>query len=522
MGLINRSLGKKLGAVTFCALSLFVALSGLLGGNVALAQPGSGRVGAMSGFPGAPPPGAPNSPDKAPFDPNAPRPNAVPLAPVGQKTELTTIKPNTVGKLVDGIVAVVGDKIVLKSELEAQIQQARAANANLPLDAECQVLDQAITQKVLVNQAEVDSLVITEDEVEQQLDRRIKYFIGMVGSQEKLEEFYGKSVYEIKDEFRQTIKEQALAQKMQEKITAGLTVSPAEVETYFKELPVDSLPEIPAEFEVGVVIVEPMSSGEERTYAVEKIEGLRKRVVDGEKLSTLAILYSEDPGSASQGGDLGFFGRSEMVPEFEAWAFKLKSGEVSPVFKTKYGYHILQVAERRGERVQARHILVKVPVGKSDMAQAQAKLDSVRTQLVEGKISFTEAVRKYTTNEESRQAGGIVQAQQGSTRITAKQMEPQLYFLIDKLKVGEYSQVQPFAQADGTTAYRIAYLKTETTPHRANLVDDYSKIQEAALNEKRGRELEKWFDGAAGNAYLKISPEYANCEAISKWRPEVQ
>jgi len=421
--------------------------------------------------------------------------------------------------LLDGVVAVVGDKVVLKSDVDGQLLQARkASNAPLPDSAACVVIDQILTQKLLLSLAERDSLKVTSEEVEGQLERRVRYFINMVGSEDKLVEFYGKTVLQIKDEFRPSIREQLLAQKEQEKITGGVLVSPAEVKSYFEHLPKDSLPTFPAEFEVGVLVRKPLVTDAAKAYALEKLQGIRERIVKGEKFSTLALLYSEDPGSAAKGGELGFFGRGDMVGEFEATAFKLKPGEVSAIIKTKFGYHVLQLVERRGERINVRHILIKPPVGKNELANASMKLDSIRQDIMNGKYTFEDAVKKFSQDEDTRGNGGMMQnARTGDNRFTAEQMDPQVYFQIDKLKEGELTESVPYAEPDGSAAFKMYYLKAQTKPHQANLKEDYSRIMQAALDDKKAQALEKWFLTNSKNTFVRVDAAYAHCSNLAKW-----
>jgi peptidyl-prolyl cis-trans isomerase SurA len=424
------------------------------------------------------------------------------------------------GKMIDGVVAVVGDKIILKSEVEGEYANYLQQEGNKPSEeARCLIVDQMLTTKLMLRQAELDSIEVSEDEVNQQLDRRVRYFISMIGGAEKLEEFYGKSIPEIKDEFRSNIKEQILAQKMQEQITAKVAISPAEVKAYFGKIPEDSIPFFPAEVEIGQIIIFPEVDDATKEFTIDKLNSIRDRVLKGEKFSTLAVLYSQDPGSAQAGGDLGFFGRGEMVPEFEGVAFKLKPGEVSPVIRTKYGYHILQLIERRGDRVNCRHILIKPPVSSAELERARLRLDTISKQLNEGVMTFPEAVRKYTMDDESKQNSGMVMNQNtGGNSFTIEQLTPDMYFQIDKLEPGQYSAPSVYASQGGDRGWRIYYLKSRTTAHRASLDTDYDKIQQAALNLKKIEKLQDWFMKTRSKTYVKVEAEFADCPSLSRWK----
>jgi peptidyl-prolyl cis-trans isomerase SurA len=421
--------------------------------------------------------------------------------------------------MVDGLVAVVGDKIILKSDVESEYSYWIALGNDPDPDMKCIIIDQLLTNKLMLRQAELDSLEVSDEEIEGQIDRRMRYFISMIGSREKLEEFYGKSILEIKEEFRPQIKEMVLAQKMQEQITQNVTISPREVQAYFAKVPADSIPYFDAEIEIGQIVLFPEIGPVQKEFTIEKLGDIRSRILKGENFTTLALLYSEDPGSAKEGGSLGFFGRGEMVPEFEAVAFKLKPGEISSVIRTKFGYHILQLVERRGDRVHCRHILIKPPVGNRELDGARIRLDSIRKEITAGNLDFTAAVRKHSEDEESKQNGGmLMEANSGTSTFTINQLTPDVYFAIDKLKPGEMSDPQPYSAPDGSRGFRVFYLKSRTSPHQANLDTDYARIQNAALSMKRIETVQAWFMKTKVKTYINIDQEYLSCENLSRWQ----
>jgi peptidyl-prolyl cis-trans isomerase SurA len=421
--------------------------------------------------------------------------------------------------MVDGLVAVVGDKIILKSDVESEYANWIAQGNDPDPDMKCIIIDQLLTNKLMLRQAELDSLEVSDEEIEGQIDRRMRYFISMIGSREKLEEFYGKSILEIKEEFRPQIKEMVLAQKMQEQITQNVTISPREVQAYFAKVPADSIPYFDAEIEIGQIVLFPEIGPVQKEFTIEKLGDIRSRILKGENFTTLALLYSEDPGSAKEGGSLGFFGRGEMVPEFEAVAFKLKPGEISSVIRTKFGYHILQLVERRGDRVHCRHILIKPPVGNRELEGARIRLDSIRKEITAGNLDFTAAVRKHSEDEESKQNGGmLMEANSGTSTFTINQLTPDVYFAIDKLKPGEMSDPQPYSAPDGSRGFRVFYLKSRTSPHQANLDTDYARIQNAALSMKRIETVQAWFMKTKVKTYINIDQEYLSCENLSRWQ----
>ena len=415
---------------------------------------------------------------------------------------------------VDGVAAIVGDKMVLRSELEQEYLQYLSGGKPENFTVRCEILNQIITSKLLLRQAELDSLVVKDDEIERQLGNRMNYFMQMAGGQEKLEEFYGKTVLEIKEEFREPIKEQLLTDKMREKITATIGITPAETRAFFESIPADSLTYYDAELEVGVISILPEVSQAQKQYALDKIDGIRKRVINGENFETLAASYSEDPGSAREGGDLGTFGRGMMVPEFEASAFKLKNNEISQVIKTKFGYHILQTIERKGDRVHARHILIRLPASSAQLEKAHQKADSIRNLLATSGIAFEKAVKDYSAEDEIKSNGGMLyNGKNGTNRFTAGELgetSQEAFFYVDKLKIGEFSPASLFSSEDGK-GYRIYYLKNRTTPHQANLKNDYNRIQTIATERKKTAELTKWFEKHKKETFIKISPMFESC-----------
>lgn len=419
------------------------------------------------------------------------------------------------GKLLDQVVAVIGNQIIKQSDINNQLRQIKnqlVEQGDTSDISPCEVLEDLVFEKLMLDQAQKDSIVVSEAQVEGELDRRIRFFVMQIGSEKKLEEYYGKSINEIKDEFRSSIKNQLLTQLMQQKISGNVSVTPAEVKAFYNRFPEDSLPFVNAEVEVGQIVVYPTISKEAKAEAKEKLNTLRERILKGEKFNTLAVLYSEDPGSARKGGELGLVPRGTFVPEFEAAAYNLKAGEVSKIIETEFGYHILQLIERRGEQINVRHILISPKFDGSDLLRAKNRIDSIHAILKADTLNFAEAAIRYSDDDGTKDNGGLmVNPQTGTTRFEMNQIEPSLFFVIDKLKVGEYSEPQLFQTQGGKQAYRILYLKTRTEPHRANLKDDYQRLQEAALAFKQNEITRKWIGKKLQTTYLRIVSEYSSC-----------
>jgi peptidyl-prolyl cis-trans isomerase SurA len=434
---------------------------------------------------------------------------------------LFSISAKAQEKVIDKIVAVVGTNPILKSELEAQYQQMLSQQEAVDENTRCKLLEDLLFQKLLLAQAQKDSLEVTEAQVEQELDRRMRYYLQQFGSEEKFAAFYGKSSEDYKADLKDNVRDLLLAQQMQGKIVNDITVTPNEIKTYFNSIPEDSIPLINAEVEVGQIVKKPIVRPEAKKAAKEFIESLRQRILKGESFATLAALYSKDPGSASKGGLYENIERGQFVPEWDAWAFKLKQGEVSEVFESVYGYFIIQLIERRGEEVSARSLLYFPDVEPTDLLTAKLALDTIYNKLKADTISFSDAAAKYSEDEETKNNGGLlISPFTGSTLFAMDeigQYDQNIAFAIDKLKVGEYTKAMPFSTREGKQAYRILYLKKRTEPHRANLTDDYQKIQSAALSKKQLEATQIWIKKKLADNYVRIAEDYKNCAFTNKW-----
>ena len=433
---------------------------------------------------------------------------------------VTYLPSNAQQKVLDETIAEVGGHPIYLSDIENQYMQAKSQGVQgSPEKLRCTILEEMLYQKLLIYQGEIDSVKVTDEEVNQEIDSKIRYSIQQFGSQQKLEEFYGKSLLEIKAEFHDPIKEQFLARQVESKIFENIKITPTEAKAMFNAIPKDTNWVIPTVYEIAHIVKQPQVSAEELQMTREKISSLRDRIVKGEKtFAALAYLYSEDPGSASKSGELGFFGHGQMMPEFEAAAFNLKNkGDISDIIKTKYGYHILQLIERRGEMVNVRHILIIPKVSPADLQKAKSLLDSVAELIIKDSISFEKAALKYSDDPNKINGGLIINPNTNNSRFPADQMDPKVFFVVDKLKVGEISTVVPYETEDKTQAYRILYLKTRTEPHRATLKDDYNDIVEWATSKKQLQEKVKWIASKSRYAYIRVDDRYKNCNFTYRW-----
>lgn len=419
----------------------------------------------------------------------------------------------------DKIIAVVGDKIVLKSDIDNSIQDMERQGMEVPDNARCLTLEQAMGIKALVLQAEKDSLPVTEEEIAADIDNQIRYFIGAYGSKDKLEEISGKTVYQLKEDFKEGFRDRKLAAAMRNKIVEGIRITPKEVNIYFDKLPKDSLPFYESELEIGQIVRYPKASRDAEEYCVDQLKEFKVQLESGRKdMKTLAALYSDDPGSKEKAGEYEI-NRNEKQwdPIFMAKAFSLKEGQITPPFKTRFGYHIIQMISRAGDDATIRHILKIPQVTQTELKEGLDKLDTVRSKLVAETIQFSEAVSKYSDDEASKFTGGALQNAEGGTSITIDQLDKDMVVMMKDLKVGQYSQPTEFTDPKGKKGVRIVYLRSRTEPHRENIRDDYNKIAQRALEEKKNEALELWFNTKISSYYIMIDNDYKNCDEMKKW-----
>ena len=418
---------------------------------------------------------------------------------------------------IDKIEAVLGDEIILTSEIESQYLQYLSQGNIKSTEIRCQIVEDLLFQKLLVNQAKLDSLVVSNDEVEDEVNKRLSYFETQLGSVQKVEDYFGKSKANIKLELGKVIKDQFMAQKMQTKLTSSLKVTPAEVKESYALLSDSEIPNMPTQVEVAQIVIKPEITDDQKDNIREKLNNFRDRVYNGEDFKMLATLYSDDPGSAIKGGELGFVNRGDLVPEFERAAFRLKEGEISNVVESQFGYHIVQLIERRGEQINVRHILIKTKVTATALHAAKLKMDNIAKEINEETITFDQAVSEYSDDENKSNGGLLLNPNTMSTSHTLEDMAPALRLVIEKLKETQVSSPAVIQMQDENKAYRILRLNKRTEQHKANLVDDFSKIKEYSINAKKQETLEKWKSITIAKTYIKLSDEIAKCELAKNW-----
>jgi peptidyl-prolyl cis-trans isomerase SurA len=424
--------------------------------------------------------------------------------------------------LADKIVGQVGDKIILRSDIMNAIAdyKRQGQEGNLPPHAECSFLEGQLIQKALVLQAEKDSIPVTDEEIEGQLDNRIRYFIQMYGSKEVLEDVAGKSVFQLKEDLRPAIREAYMADQMRSKVVNGIKITPTEVRAYFSKIPTDSLAFYESELELSQIVVYPKANKDIEEYESNFLAGLKKQVESGKsRFEQLAKLYTQDPGSKETGGQYTI-NRSEKSwdPSFVREAFKLKEGQISNPFKSKFGIHIIQLVSRAGDEAVVRHILRIPQVSADEINMSKRRLDSVRLGVLAGNINFNQAVMRYTEDETSKFTGGTISGPDGSSSVTIDQLDKEIVLAIKDLKPGEISKPMAYTDERGKNAVRIIYFKNRTQPHRENLKDDYNRVSQRALEEKRTEYLKKWFSERIPSYYVFIDKEFSSCSNIAEWQ----
>ena len=417
--------------------------------------------------------------------------------------------------LIDDVVATVGDDAILRSDIEYQYEQALIDGANYGGDMKCHIFEQLLIQKLMINQAKIDSVMVQDNEVVNQVDSRINYFMQQVGGQEKLEEYFNKPIMQIKRDQMDIVRTQLITQKMQGEITKDIKITPSEMRRYYSQMSEDSIPFVPAQYEIMQIVLFPAVEQEEIDRIKGRLREFQKQVAEGRDFATLAVLYSDDPGSASRGGDLGWYSKAGFVPEFSAVAFNLQEkGKVSKIVETEFGYHIIQLIDKKGDRINCRHILMKPKISAENKKKASDFLDTITSMIEKDKITFEHAAIRFSMDKDSRSNGGLmVNPNNGSTKFQINELPAEVAKAIQGLKEGEYSK--PFMMVDerrGKETYRIVMLKRRHEPHKANIRDDYSMLQTLMEERKRKDVVDNWIKQRIKELYVNISPEWQNCD----------
>ena len=419
------------------------------------------------------------------------------------------------------MVAQVGDNIILLSDLEVQKLQVTSEGSEMNFPKECEILERLLIEELLLNQALLDSLVVTDQSVEAEMENRLRIIESKMGSRQKLEEFYGKSTIEIKNEFKEQIKNKMLSQEMEQKLVRDLTVTPKEVSTFYTSIPKDSIPYINMKLGFQQIVNYPSITKADKKRAFDALVEIRKEIVSGKSFETMARIHSMDPGSAAMGGKIQA-SRGMMVPQFESTVFSLKVGEISEIVETVYGYHIIKLISRKGDDYVCLHILIMPEFSPEAINLSAMKMDSCYSMLKENKITWDEAVIRFSNDELTRQNRGVI-----TNPITGEptwdmedlnEVDQQIYVLTDAMEKGDISRPSLYVDIyERKQGVRIVRLMERYQPHVANLKDDYSLIKRAAENDKKQKVITNWVDNKINNAYIRIDDDFKNCQFKSNW-----
>lgn len=421
--------------------------------------------------------------------------------------------------ILDKIIAKVGSEVIFHSDIEEQMAMARERKGNPGPAERCIILESLMAQAMLVHYAKIDSVVVTDEEIDAQIDQRMEQILAMMNNDRKLfQEVYGQTVNEMRGQVRDDMQRKLLAERMQQQIIESVGITPSEVLEYFNQIPKDSLPYFNAEVEIAEIVMYPEVNAEERAKALQKINDIRTQLLAGGDFAALAVKYSDD-GSGREGGNLGWTARDNFVPEFEAAAFQLEKGELSEVVETEYGFHLIELLDRRGNSINTRHILIRPRITESDLAITRNKLDSIKHLIEIDTLTFTEAVQKFSNKRVQSYSnnGRMINPVTNNTFFETGDLDSEIFFAIDTLSVGEITPPIEYRTQLGDAFYKIVQLQARSSPHQANLSQDYSRIQQAAKDSKRNQAFSSWIDKRVGDTYILVDPRYNSCPSIERW-----
>ena len=404
------------------------------------------------------------------------------------------------------------------SDVEHSVESMRLSGMKVTENSRCEALESLMVSNLYELQADEDSVTVSDAEVEQELEARIRYFVNQIGSREKLEEFYGKSIVQIKEEYREMIRANIVAMRMESQITQDVKVTPSEVRRFFNSLPKDSIPLVPLKYELLYITQKPIISLSEKAIARQRITEIRERIEKGEQFRSLAALYSQDPGSARKGGDLGYGSRGDWASEFESMAFGLPIGTLSPVFETQYGFHVLEVLDRKGEMAHVRHILIRPEASDMDLMRAQMELDSVAQLIRDGVYTIKEAVRLFSDDAGLQGDGVYLSPMTRNPSYTSEELEPMVFLSVQDLEEGQLTNALPYMTEDNQPAFRLFYVKKRTPPHRATLTTDYDLIYDMALEKAKAEAMQEWMSNKIGDTYIRLMDRFKDCNFMYRWR----
>ena len=428
---------------------------------------------------------------------------------------------NAQDKVIDQIIAIVGSNPILKSDIESQAIQLLAQGQTSQGDMKCEILESLLEQKLLLAEAELDTnIVVTDNQINQNMDRRMKYFVENIGSEKEVEKYFNKSINQLKSEMSEMIKEQLKTEQMQQKISKNVTTTPSEVRTYFRQLPKEKIPMIGSQVEYAQITILPIITEQEDMDVKSKLREFKRRVEAGENFGTLAVMYSEDPGSARNGGEMDYVGRAQLDPAFATEAFNLKVGTVSKVVRSEFGYHIIQLIDRKGEKIKCRHILIRAKIDPKELEKAKGRIDSICDYIQKKSFTWEQSAFMYSSDKSTRNNGGLVTSpKSGSSKFLMDELDPDVSKLVTGLKVGEISK--PFLSIDEKQrqVYKVIKLLSRSNAHPANLQEDYQHLSEVYLDKKKEDTYRAWIAKQQAKTYIHIDDSYGNCNfKLKSWK----
>ena len=420
---------------------------------------------------------------------------------------------------IDKIEAIIGSEILLTSDIENQYNQILSQGIIQTNNIKCDILDELLYQNLLIHHAKIDSTIeINKDEVNQEVNKRITFFESQLGSLNKVEEYFKRSIDNMKEELSIVVTDQLYTQKKQNIIIKNVNITPNEVKDYLNSLANNDIPLIPTQLELSQLVILPKLSSEKKKSIKEKLDGFRSRIYSGEDFKVLATLYSDDVVSANNGGELGFMSRGELLPEFERAAFRLKDNEISEVVETKFGFHLIQMIERRGEQINARHILIKPKFNSSSIKIASDKISIIKNEIDSGLISFDDAVVKYSEDNSKNNGGLIINPSTGATDFTYDELDPSIKYIVQNMNVGGITSPSLTKSDDGSqAAYRLIRLNNLVEEHKANITNDFDVLKGYALSDKKQKYIDKWIVDNINDTYIQINENFSSCSCYNKW-----
>ncbi len=423
--------------------------------------------------------------------------------------------------LVNKVIAKVGGELILLSDLEEQVAYLKDEGETIGQPERCEILEGILAQKLMVNQARMDSITVPEEQVTAEIDGRIERILNMMNNDvSQFESYYGKTVEEVRKEMTREMRHQMMAEQMREKVMSRASSTPSEVVEFFESIPKDSVPYYNSEVEIQELVIQPEVTEDRKESARERLENIRQQILnDSTSFTQMARQYSDDPGSARNGGDLGMMKRGSFVPEYEAAAYNLRSGEISEVVESEFGFHIIKLLERRGNNIHTQHILIKPEMTEDDYSRTKKELEKVKELIVADSISFEQAVRihGYSGVQSYNNSGRVINNQSGDNFFEVSDLDPDIYFATDTLNVGGVTDPIEYTNRSGEKLFKIIKLVSRSDPHQASLSSDYAKIQKIASEKKKGEVLMDWMREKRNSTYIEVAEEYESCPNISDW-----